>query len=153
MEKYGISKPITFPVGMRKFNDNADLSFQLNRLVNMDGCDASVAAEIGPTIKTENDFYDVLKLRADQELAKGNLENAAALYRMAEFYTDWEDPRGLEAWKKARELFHLKSAKSVTAREITEKEQGADHCYCGNQKLAMDTILLWVKGLRRRDES
>ena len=25
---------------------------------------------------------------------------------MAEFYTDWEDPDGLAAWKKARELFH-----------------------------------------------
>lgn len=24
---------------------------------------------------------------------------------MSEFYTDWEDPKGLAAWKKARELF------------------------------------------------
>ena len=27
------------------------------------------------------------------------------MYRMSEFYTDWEDSNGLAAWKKARELF------------------------------------------------
>ena len=47
----------------------------------------------------------------------------------------------------------LKNAKSVAAREITEKEQGTDHCSCGNQKLAMDTILLWLESLKLRDET
>lgn len=46
-----------------------------------------------------------------------------------------------------RHMLVLKNAKSVAAREITEKEQGADHCSCGNQKLAMDTILLWLESL------
>lgn len=105
MEKYDITKPISIPVGMHKLNDDAGLSFQLNRLVNMDGCDLSVAQEIGPTIKSAADFYGVLKNRADVELENGRIKNAAALYRMSEFYTDWEDPNGLAAWKKARELF------------------------------------------------
>lgn len=105
MEKYDITKPISIPVGMHKLNDDAGLSFQLNRLVNMDGCDLSVAQEIGPTIKSAADFYGVLKNRADVELENGRVKNAAALYRMSEFYTDWEDPNGLAAWKKARELF------------------------------------------------
>lgn len=107
MEKYDITKPITLPVGMYKLNDDPSISFQLNRLVNMDGCDISVAKEIGPAIKNTDDFYTVLKNRADIELAEGHLKNAAALYRMAEFFTDWEDPNGLAAWKKARELFHI----------------------------------------------
>ncbi len=105
MEKYDITKPIKIPVGMHKLNDDAGISFQLNRLVNMDGCDLSVAREIGPAIKTTADFYGVLKSRAGIELEQGHIRNAAALYRMSEFYTDWEDPNGLAAWKKARELF------------------------------------------------
>lgn len=105
MEKYDITKPIKIPVGMHKLNDDPSISFQLNRLVNMDGCDLAVAQEIGPTIKSAADFYDVLKNRADLELENGHIKNAAALYRMSEFFTDWEDPNGLAAWKKARELF------------------------------------------------
>ncbi len=52
-----------------------------------------------------------------------------------------------------RHMLVLKNAKSVAAREITEKEQVADHCCCGNQKFAMDTILLWLESLKLRDET
>ena len=105
MEKYDITKPISIPVGMHKLNKDPSISFQLNRLVNMDGCDLAVASEIGNTIKTAADFYTVLKKRGDSELEIGHIKNAAALYRMSEFFTDREDPNGLAAWKKARELF------------------------------------------------
>lgn len=33
------------------------------------------------------------------------------------------------------------------------KEQGADHCNCENQQVAMDMIDLWIEGLKRRDET
>lgn len=52
-----------------------------------------------------------------------------------------------------KQMYLLKNAKSITAREITEKEQGADHCNCGNQQVAMDMIDLWIEGLKRRDET
>lgn len=52
-----------------------------------------------------------------------------------------------------KQMYLLKNAKSITAREITEKEQGADHCNVGNQQAAMDTILLWLEMLDRRDET
>ena len=74
MEKYDITKPIKIPVGMHKLNDDPSISFQLNRLVNMDGCDLAVAQEIGPTIKTAADFYDVLKKRADLELENEHIK-------------------------------------------------------------------------------
>lgn len=105
MEKYDITKPIKIPVGMHKLNNDPSISFQLNRLVNMDGCDLAAAKEIGNTIKSAADFYTVLKKRGDFELENGHIKNAAALYRMSEFFTDWEDPNGLAARKKARELF------------------------------------------------
>lgn len=105
MEKYDITKPIKISVGMHKLNNDPIISFQLNRLVNMDGCDLAAAKEIGNTIKSAADFYTVLKKRGDFELENGHIKNAAALYRMSEFFTDWEDPNGLAAWKRARELF------------------------------------------------
>lgn len=52
-----------------------------------------------------------------------------------------------------RQMYLLKNAKSITAREITEKELGADHCSCDNQQVVMDMIDLWIEGLKRRDES
>ena len=105
MEKYDITKPIKISVGMHKLNNDPSISFQLNRLVNMDGCDLAAAKEIGNTIKSAADFYTVLKKRGDFELENVHIKNAAALYRMSEFFTDWEDPNGLAARKKARELF------------------------------------------------
>ena len=234
MEKYDITKPMKIPVGMHKLNGEPGISFQLNRLVNMDGCDLAVAKEIGPAIKSTSDFYRVLKSRADSELEQGHIKNAAALYRMSEFYTDWEDENGLTigllnvvlygfGWLKlnvvlygfgwlinilyaakngkgmpffrtyfhrmgttnvyrlakilwsidlrliadkltkyyliiggsrdsmacraglGRHLLVLRNARSVSSREITEFEQGADHCCCGNQTAAMDAVLLWAK--------
>ena len=52
-----------------------------------------------------------------------------------------------------RQMLILKNARSVTAREITEREWGADHCCCGNQLAAMDAVLLWAELMERRDKS
>ena len=35
MEKYDITKPIKIPVGMHRLNDDAGISFQLNRLASL----------------------------------------------------------------------------------------------------------------------
>ncbi len=45
----------------------------------------------------------------------------------------------------------LKNAKSVTARLVTAKEHGAEHCQIGNPDLVINQILLWLEGLDRRD--
>lgn len=52
-----------------------------------------------------------------------------------------------------RHLLVLRNARSVSSREITTYEKGADHCCCGNQTAAMDTILLWAELMERRDKS
>lgn len=52
-----------------------------------------------------------------------------------------------------RQMLILKNARSVTAREITEREYGADHCCCGNQLASMDAVLLWAELMERRDKS
>lgn len=52
-----------------------------------------------------------------------------------------------------RHLLALRNARSVSSREITAHEQGADHCCCGNQIAAMDAIILWAELMERRDRS
>ncbi len=49
-------------------------------------------------------------------------------------------------WKLyEKEILLLKSAKSITFRLFTDKEDASDHCQVGNPKLALDTILKWLE--------
>lgn len=52
-----------------------------------------------------------------------------------------------------RHLLALKNARSVSSREITTYEHGADHCCCGNQATATDTIISWAELMERRDKT
>ena len=52
-----------------------------------------------------------------------------------------------------RQLLILRNARSVSSREITGQEMGADHCCCGNQTAAMDAVLLWAELMERRDRT
>ncbi len=45
----------------------------------------------------------------------------------------------------------LVSARSVTARLMTEKEHGAQHCQVGNPQIVTDEILSWLDLLDKRD--
>lgn len=120
--------------------------------------------EVAKDIVDTKTWADVLIVKGDTELAKGNKLNAMAFCRMAEFYMDWDDAKdyliigGSRDTMNSRasigkQMFLLKNARSIAAREITMKEHGADHCNVGNQQVAMDAILLWLEGLRRRDET
>lgn len=308
MEKYDITKPIKIPVGMHKLNNDASISFQLNRLVNMDGCDLAVAKEIGNTIKSAADFYTVLKKHGGFDssyeeffaeceylreqgynvyLFEGPGQGECIRLHGVPLIIEWEKPvmavtkyfdlhnviligqslggfyaprasafddrvtkcvsiaqfgalkmnfhnnafvnglvwgllnvilflfgwfiniiyaaqkgKGMAFFRTyfhrfvttnvyklikylhaidlrpvadkltkdyliiggskdtmacragiGRQMLILKNARSVTAREITEREFGADHCCCGNQLAAMDAVLLWAELMERRDKS
>ncbi len=45
----------------------------------------------------------------------------------------------------------LTNVKSLTFRLLTDKEEAGDHCHCGNMKLALDVLIDWLNGLKRRD--
>jgi pimeloyl-ACP methyl ester carboxylesterase len=45
----------------------------------------------------------------------------------------------------------LTSARSITLRIASSREQGAEHCQIGNPMLVVDEILRWLEGLDRRD--
>ena len=103
--KYDITKPMGFKVGMYDLNKNADYNFQLGRLVNMDGADLKLVRRIADKIHDNKSWKSVL-LRSAVKLDKaGDIKNAMAFYRMAEFFMEWDDPFALKAWKMARKLF------------------------------------------------
>lgn len=105
MEKYDIKQPFVLPAGMHQFNDNADLNFQLNRLVNMDLGDIDKVREVGSKIHNTKEWNTVLLNAADEECNNGHIKSAMGFYRMAEFYMEYDDPDALKAWSKARKLF------------------------------------------------
>lgn len=105
MEKYDINQPFVLPVGMHVFNDNADLNFQLNRLVNMDLADIDKVRQVGNNIHNTKEWKTVLLRTAEEEYQQGHLKSAMGFYRMAEFYMEYDDPDALASWKKAREIF------------------------------------------------
>ena len=103
--KYDITKPMGFKVGMYDLNKNVDYNFQLGRLVNMDGADLKLVRRIADKIHDNKSWKSVL-LRSAVKLDKaGDIKNAMAFYRMAEFFMEWDDPFALKAWKRARKLF------------------------------------------------
>lgn len=48
-----------------------------------------------------------------------------------------------------KEINMLKNVRSLTFRLFTDKEQAQDHCNCGNTKLVLDSICMWIEGLER----
>ncbi|BAK98689.1 hypothetical protein OBV_14910 [Oscillibacter valericigenes Sjm18-20] len=49
------------------------------------------------------------------------------------------------------EIDALPNVRSLTFRLMTEKEDGQGHCNVGNPKLVLDTVLLWLDGLKKRN--
>ncbi len=103
--KYDITKPMPFKVGLYQLNKNPDFNFQLNRLVNMDGADLELVQDIAARIHDNESWKSVLLKRAEDLDSEGDIKNAMAFYRMAEFYMEWNDPDAMRSWKRARELF------------------------------------------------
>ncbi len=51
-------------------------------------------------------------------------------------------------WKLyKKEIDAFCNAKSITFRLFTDKESASDHCQCGNSKLALDTIVGWLRSI------
>lgn len=46
------------------------------------------------------------------------------------------------------EIDSLVNAHSVSLRLFTKEEKASDHCQCGDTKLALDTILCWLKSFK-----
>ncbi|OUM62968.1 hypothetical protein PIROE2DRAFT_10596 [Piromyces sp. E2] len=104
-KKNDITKPFILPVGLYEINDNETYNFQLNRLINYDLADVELVKKVGKDITDDASWKRILLDTAKEQHQKGNIRNAMAFYRMAEFFMEYDDPDALKAWSTARELF------------------------------------------------
>lgn len=75
---------IQFKKGVYHLNDQSNFDFQLNRIVMWDGGDLQEIQEVGPGIKTSEDWKRELIRLGDKAVSENRIENAIAYYRMSE---------------------------------------------------------------------
>ena len=90
MKKYDISTPVALKKGVYNLNGEANLNYQLIRVINWDGGRLEDIEKIGGKIKDSADWKRELIALGDEAMAGDRVENAIAYYRMSEFfYVRW----------------------------------------------------------------
>lgn len=97
---------IQFKRGVYHLNDQSNFDFQLNRIVMWDGGDLQEIQEVGPGIKTSEDWKRELIRLGDKAVSENRIENAIAYYRMSEFFMYDGDPDKKKYYVKATEMFY-----------------------------------------------
>lgn len=95
-----------FKKGVYHLNAQSNFDFQLNRIVMWDGGDLEEIEQIGPSIKTSEDWKSKLIKLGDKAIAEGRTENAIAYYRMSEFFMYDGDPDKKKYYLKATDMFY-----------------------------------------------
>lgn len=95
-----------FKKGVYHLNAQSNFDFQLNRIVMWDGGDLEEIKQIGPSIKTSEDWKSKLIKLGDKAIAEGRTENAIAYYRMSEFFMYDGDPDKKKYYLKATDMFY-----------------------------------------------
>ena len=106
MQKYDITRPVSFKKGTYRFNDDANFNFQLNRVVFWDGGDADDIRKVCAGIRTSEDWVRSMKSLAEAAEKEGRTENQIAYERMAEFFMYDSDPEKRTQYEKAVSLFY-----------------------------------------------
>ncbi len=94
-----------FPVGYQNLHEQANINFQLNRLI-ANGGRLEEIQKLAPKIKDFNDWKRELVAIAEQALSEDRTLNAAMYYRAAEFFVAPKDPDKEILYKKFIELFY-----------------------------------------------
>ncbi|MDH5654959.1 MAG: alpha/beta hydrolase [Spirochaetia bacterium] len=82
----------TFPVGYETFHENESLNFLLNRTYSMGYARKEDMVLLGKRLGDRDQWQSEMIKAAEEALADNRILNAAFYYRIAEFYTPWEDP-------------------------------------------------------------
>jgi len=104
-----------FPIGYHNLHEQANINFQLNRLI-MNGGRLEEIQELAPKIKDFNDWKRELVAIGEQALNDGRTLNAAMYYRAAEFFVAPNDPDKETLYDKFIELFY-----SIYENAVDEK--------------------------------
>ncbi|WP_253677215.1 hypothetical protein [Treponema sp. OMZ 788] len=95
-----------FKKGMYELNDEKNFNFQLNRLINWDGGNLEEVKKVSSSIKTCEDWQNVLIDLGDKALNEGRTEESIAYYRMSEFFMSDDNPNKLKYYSLAVDLFY-----------------------------------------------
>lgn len=87
-------------------NDEPNLNFQLNRVIQWDGGRLEDLRDAGGRIHSSADWKRELISFGDTALAESKTENTIAYYRMSEFFMYDGDPDKQAYCHKAMELFY-----------------------------------------------
>jgi pimeloyl-ACP methyl ester carboxylesterase len=98
---------MALPVGFHRFHEDANICFQLNRLVS-EGTDAMFAEvrEVARRIHTLDDFAHETAALGNVAEAAGRIDEAARYVRASEFFLPPGDPRKLAAYEHFIRLFN-----------------------------------------------
>ena len=80
------AQEITYPIGYHDFNEDAGFNFQMNRWLSMGYARYEDFMEVGPSIKSFDDWTKSMLVLAEKAEADKRLLNAAFYYRAAELF-------------------------------------------------------------------
>ncbi len=100
----------SFPMGTRRLHDDANFSFQLNRLAVMGGGDADEIAAAAARIRGIDDWTREFLALGEKAEAGERLLAASAYFRAADFFLPFGDTRKTPAFERAAALFRRHAA-------------------------------------------
>ncbi len=98
-----MTSPFAFPVGYRRFHEDDNFNFQLNRWLGY--WDEAEVRRVAEKITGLETWKSVLLEAGRTAEAEGRSLNAAFFYRAAEFFIAPDDPDKLIAYSRFKELF------------------------------------------------
>ena len=94
-----------FPIGFYNLHTDANINYQLNRLIASGGIIEDVK-DIAPKIKNYVDWKQEMVKIAETSLSQGKILSAAMYYRAAEFFVPPNDPDKEVFYTKFIDLFY-----------------------------------------------
>ena len=95
-----------FPAEYATFHDDEGINFLLNRLYSLGYAPSSDMEDAGSRITDRESIIPVMEELATFAVDDDRPLSAAMYYRVAEFYTPWEDPRKAAFNRQFRTLFY-----------------------------------------------
>ncbi len=118
-----------FKKGTYKFNEDANFNFQLNRVVMWGNGEPYDIMSVAEGITDSQSWVRALTKLADKAEKEGNTEAQIGYFRMSEFFMYDSDPKKLDTYRKAKELFykHYRERINENGITLTDVPYGMDH--------------------------
>ena len=107
-----------FKKGTYVFNKEPNFNFQLNRVVMWENGDPEEIKKVCDKIVDSDSWVKTLQELADNAEKSGNIDAQIGYLRMSEFFMYDTNPKKIETYKKAKELFYSHNADKIKEHDI-----------------------------------